>query len=102
MISRLGKTDIYLPKFSCGTATFGNVYGEMDIDQMKKIVRKCILNGITLFDTSPYYGITKSETNLGIALDGIPRNKYFISIERGPLQSSAYSTAANAAGESKR
>jgi len=39
--------------------------------------------GINFFDTSPYYGITKSETVLGKALKGIPREKYILSTKVG-------------------
>jgi len=80
---QLGTTDIFLPKFSFGTSTFGNMYGNIELDEMKIMVNKAIDNGIVLFDTSPYYGLTLSEINLGKSLKNIPRNKYIISTKVG-------------------
>jgi predicted aldo/keto reductase-like oxidoreductase len=39
--------------------------------------------GINYFDTSPFYGYTKSETVLGKCLKGIDRSKYYISTKVG-------------------
>ena len=80
---KLGKTDIFLPPFSIGTATFGNVYGKMDNNIMKELVKKAIENDLNYFDTSPYYGNTLSEINLGKALEGIPKDKFIISTKVG-------------------
>jgi L-galactose dehydrogenase len=35
--------------------------------------------GVNYFDTSPYYGLTKSETVLGRALADLPRSSYVLS-----------------------
>ena len=80
---KLGNTDIFLPAFSVGTSTFGNMYGDMDISIMKNLVLNAIDNGLNYFDTSPYYGNKLSEINLGKALRGIPREDYILSTKVG-------------------
>jgi L-galactose dehydrogenase len=42
-----------------------------------------VQSGINYFDTSPFYGLTKSETILGKCLKGIDRKKYYISTKVG-------------------
>ncbi len=39
--------------------------------------------GVNFFDTSPFYGATKSETVLGAALQGLPRSQVVISTKVG-------------------
>lgn len=39
--------------------------------------------GINFFDTSPFYGITKSETVLGKALVGLPRDEIYVATKVG-------------------
>src|SRR5690606_29447324 len=45
--------------------------------------------GITLFDTAPAYGATRSETLLGQALAGVPRERFVISTKAGKRTSSS-------------
>jgi L-galactose dehydrogenase len=80
---KLGNTNIFLSPFSIGTATFGNIYGQMDDSSMKNIIQTAIKNDLNYFDTSPYYGLTKSEINLGKALKGINRSDFIISTKVG-------------------
>ena len=81
--TQLGKTDIMLPPFSIGTATFGNVYGDMKQDIMGELVDTAIKNGLNYFDTSPYYGNKLSEINLGKALEGHARETFIVSTKVG-------------------
>tara|TARA_B110000967_G_scaffold209074_1_gene263627 strand:- start:1978 stop:2907 length:930 start_codon:yes stop_codon:yes gene_type:complete len=80
---QLGKTDIMVPIYSIGTSPFGNMYGETNLKELQNIVVKAIDNGINYFDTSPYYGLKRSEINLGKCLKGIPRHDYYISTKVG-------------------
>tara|TARA_B110000208_G_scaffold191771_1_gene260018 strand:+ start:845 stop:1771 length:927 start_codon:yes stop_codon:yes gene_type:complete len=80
---QLGNTDLYLPAYSIGTATFGKVYGKINEQNIALIVKTAIKNGLNYFDTSPYYGNKLSELNLGKALNNIPRDKYIISTKVG-------------------
>lgn len=40
-------------------------------------------HGINWFDTSPFYGVTKSEINLGKALVGLPRQEIVVASKVG-------------------
>jgi L-galactose dehydrogenase len=67
---RLGQTDLNLSLVGFGTATLGNHYGNIDPGEATRAVHLAIDSGINFFDSSPYYGITLSETRLGEALAG--------------------------------
>jgi len=43
-----------------------------------RYINRAIELGLNFFDTSPFYGITKSETVMGKAFQKIPRDKFFI------------------------
>ena len=67
---KLGQTDLNLSVVGFGSATFGNVFGHIDVDEGIRAVHFAVDSGINFFDSSPYYGITVSETRLGEALAG--------------------------------
>lgn len=80
---QLGKTDIFLGPYSIGTSPLGNVFGEVELDAAQKLVHEIVKKGKYLFDTSPFYGILKSETVLGQCLKGINRNDFYLSSKVG-------------------
>jgi L-galactose dehydrogenase len=53
-----------------GAAPLGNVYGDLDQAEGIRSVHRAIEMGITFFDVSPYYGLTRAEEVLGRALAG--------------------------------
>jgi L-galactose dehydrogenase len=67
---KLGQTDLNLSIVGFGTATLGNVFGDIDAGEATRAVHFAIDSGINFFDSSPYYGTTLSETRLGEALAG--------------------------------
>lgn len=50
-------------------------------------VRYALDNGVTLLNTGEFYGAGESETVVGEALKGVPRDNYFISVKFGVLPS---------------
>jgi L-galactose dehydrogenase len=66
----LGKTDLKLSVVGFGTATFGDIYGKLDPAEGIRATHLAIDHGVNFFDSSPYYGVTVSETRLGEALAG--------------------------------
>lgn len=66
----LGKTGLQVSKVGFGCAPLGDEYGRLDDQEGIKTIHAAIAAGINLFDTSPYYGRTLSETRLGQALKG--------------------------------
>ncbi len=67
---KLGQTDLNLSLVGFGTATLGNVFGNIDPGEAIRAVHLAVDSGINFFDSSPYYGITLAETRLGEALAG--------------------------------
>jgi L-galactose dehydrogenase len=67
---KLGQTDLNLSLVGFGSATLGGVFGNIDPADGIRAVHLAVDNGINFFDSSPYYGITVSETRLGEALAG--------------------------------
>ena len=67
---QLGKTGLQVSQAGFGCAPLGDLYGGITDENSTRLVRTAIDQGINLFDTSPYYGRTLSETRLGQALVG--------------------------------
>jgi L-galactose dehydrogenase len=67
---KLGQTDLQLSLVGFGGAALGGVFGNFDPSEGLRAVHLAVDQGITFFDTSPYYGITTAETRLGEALVG--------------------------------
>jgi L-galactose dehydrogenase len=67
---RLGETGIDVSTIGFGAAPLGDVYGKVDVSETISAVHEAVDSGITLFDVSPYYGLTLAESRLGEALVG--------------------------------
>jgi L-galactose dehydrogenase len=67
---KLGQTDLNLSVVGFGTSALGGVFGDFDPGEGTRAVHHAVDSGINFFDSSPYYGITLSETRLGEALVG--------------------------------
>ena len=67
---KLGHTDLNLSLIGFGGSALGGVFGNFDPGEGIRAVHRAVDSGINFFDSSPYYGITLSETRLGEALVG--------------------------------
>jgi len=67
---KLGHTDLNLSLIGFGASALGGVFGNFDPSEGMRAVHLAVDSGINFFDSSPYYGITLSETRLGEALVG--------------------------------
>ena len=56
----------------------GNIYGTVTQETVNEMVLKALKSGINFIDTAPWYGQGVSEERLGVALQNVPRAKYFI------------------------
>ncbi|ANF96461.1 aldo/keto reductase [Paenibacillus bovis] len=85
MINRrkLGNTGLEVSPLSLGAAPLGHVFGHIDEDQGVRAVLEAFEQGVNLVDTSPYYGVTRSEQVLGRALRQLPRERYILSTKAG-------------------
>ncbi len=80
---KLGKTGAEVSTIGFGASPLGGVFGEIDEVDCIEAVHAAVDAGINLFDTSPFYGLTKSESVLGRALKGIPRDSYLLGTKVG-------------------
>lgn len=55
----------------------------MDPEEGKRAVHLAFEKGINFFDTSPFYGDTKSESALGAAIKDLPRNEIVVATKVG-------------------
>jgi L-galactose dehydrogenase len=79
----LGNTGLTVSRLSFGASALGGVFRSVDESTAIKAVHAALDCGINYFDVAPAYGGTVSESVLGKALRGIPRNKYYLSTKVG-------------------
>jgi len=79
----LGKTGLRVSALSFGASSLGGVFRTVDEAEAIQAVHTALDAGINYFDVAPAYGGTRSETVLGKALKGIPRDRYFLSTKVG-------------------
>lgn len=74
-----------MPQLALGCAPLANLYGPVSDAQAEATIHAALDAGVTLFDTAPLYGAGLSETRLGAALRGVPREHYQISTKVGRM-----------------
>jgi L-galactose dehydrogenase len=79
----LGMTGLQVSALSFGASSLGGVFREINLDDAVRAVHVSIEKGINFIDTSPFYGLTKSESVLGKALKTIPRDKFILATKCG-------------------
>ncbi len=79
----LGQTGLSLPALSFGASSLGAEFRSVDLQEALRSVHTAIDLGMNFIDTSPFYGRGMSEVLLGIALRGIPREKYVLGTKLG-------------------
>ena len=80
---QLGRTGLKVSVLSFGASPLGNAFRTIDDGEGIRTVRTALDLGINFLDTSPHYGVTKSETVLGRALQGVPRENYDLATKVG-------------------
>src|SRR4051812_42066055 len=85
----VGRTGLKIPLMGLGTAGMGDLYIKIKQSEADEMVNYAINHGLNFFDTAPHYGRGIAETRLGLALEGIPRDRYIISSKVGRLYNSA-------------
>lgn len=66
-----------------GASPLGGVFGHKDEAEAIRAVRVALDAGINYLDVAPFYGLTRAETTLGKALEGVPRGQYVLSSKVG-------------------
>ncbi len=97
---RLGKTDLHLPVLSFGASSLGAEFRSVPLDAVLASVRVALDCGLTLIDTSPFYGRGMSEVLLGVALKGVPRDSYTLCTKLGRYDLQHFDFSAKRVAES--
>src|SRR5947199_2690024 len=79
----LGRTGLNLPWLSFGASSLGQEFRPVDLNDALRSVRVALDLGMNFIDTSPFYGRGMSECLLGIALRGVPRDRYYLGTKLG-------------------
>jgi L-galactose dehydrogenase len=79
----LGRTGLRVSALSFGASSLGGVFHQVEESDCIRTVHVSLENGINFIDTSPFYGLTKSETVLGKALKTVPRDTYILATKVG-------------------
>jgi L-galactose dehydrogenase len=96
----LGKTGIRLPWLSFGASSLGQEFRQVDLNEALTAVRVGLDLGMNFIDTSPFYGRGMSECLLGVALRGIPRDRYVLGTKLGRYDASHFDFSARRVVES--
>ncbi|XP_026759015.1 uncharacterized protein LOC113518337 [Galleria mellonella] len=81
--NELGATGLKVSHISLGGAAFANIYGTFDENRSLQLIKESLKRGINYIETGPWYGQGSSERTIGKALQGVPRETYFIGSKVG-------------------
>ncbi len=79
----LGRTGLELSWLTFGASSLGQEFRTVDLNEAVRSVHVALDLGMNFIDTSPYYGRGMSECLLGVALRGIPRERYLLGTKLG-------------------
>src|ERR1700692_2738428 len=96
----LGQTSLKLPVLSFGASSLGQECRQVDLGEALRSVRVALDAGMNFIDTSPYYGRGMSEVLLGVALRGVPRDRYLLGTKLGRYDAAHFDFSAKRVAES--
>lgn len=96
----LGTTGLEVPVLSFGASSLGREFRTVSLDEVLASVRAALAGGLTLIDTSPFYGRGMSEVLLGLALESVPRDDYLLCTKLGRYDLSHFDFSAKRVAES--
>src|SRR5260221_6991412 len=96
----LGRTGLSLPWLSFGASSLGQEFRPVDLSEALRAVRVALDLGMNFIDTSPYYGRGMSEVLLGVALRGVPRDRYILGTKLGRYDANHFDFSAQRVVES--
>jgi aryl-alcohol dehydrogenase-like predicted oxidoreductase len=96
----LGRTGLQLSWLSFGASSLGQEFRPVDLNEAVRSVHVALDLGMNFIDTSPYYGRGLSECLLGIALRGVPRDRYYLGTKLGRYAPAHFDFSARRVAES--
>jgi aryl-alcohol dehydrogenase-like predicted oxidoreductase len=96
----LGRTGLQLSWLSFGASSLGQEFRPVDLNEAIRSVHVALDLGMNFIDTSPYYGRGLSECLLGIALRGVPRDRYYLGTKLGRYAPAHFDFSARRVAES--
>jgi len=72
-----------LPVLGFGASSLGQEFRQITLDEAIRSVQVALDCGLNFIDTSPFYGRGMSEVLLGVALRGVPRDRYVLCTKLG-------------------
>jgi aryl-alcohol dehydrogenase-like predicted oxidoreductase len=96
----LGRTGLKLPILSFGASSLGQEFRSVDVNDAMRAVHAALDVGMNFIDTSPFYGRGMSEVLLGVALRGIPRDRYLLGSKLGRYDAAHFDFSAKRVAES--
>ena len=96
----LGATGLEFPVLSFGASSLGQEFRSVDLNEALRSVRTALDLGMNFIDTSPYYGRGMSEVLLGVALRGVPRDRYYLGTKLGRYDAAHFDFSARRVVES--
>jgi aryl-alcohol dehydrogenase-like predicted oxidoreductase len=96
----LGTTGLSLPVLGFGASSLGQEFRNVTVEEALRSVRVALDCGLSLIDTSPFYGRGMSEVLLGVALKGVPRESYTLCTKLGRYDLQHFDFSARRVAES--
>ena len=81
----LGRTGLEVTALGFGSAPLGDIYEVLDDTTAIATVETAAQNGVTLFDTAPFYGQGSAEHRIGTALRRQPPGSFLLSTKVGRI-----------------
>ena len=81
--TRIGHDGRNVSILALGGASLGGVYQDVSQGEADAVVQAALDAGINLIDVAPYYGLTRAETALGVALNGVRRSDFVLMTKVG-------------------
>ncbi len=96
----LGKTGLKVPVLSFGASSLGQEFRQVDLGEALESVHAALDVGMNFIDTSPFYGRGMSEVLVGVALRGLPRERYTLCSKLGRYAGTHFDFSARRVAES--
>ena len=101
---KCGKSELWLPTLGLGCWAFGGgqYWGEQSQDEVNRTVRRAVELGVNYFDTAEAYNEGRSESSLGLAIRGLPREDLILGTKISPNHTAPAALAAHCEASLKR